>query len=292
MCAKRREPQKKKKKMRMAKMAKKLPPSVGASQTAASLTAQIRSGVAPTLAAPLHKLPSNVIVDLTPDEIVEVDRVAQARPRFASSNHPSAQTRRDLTRSQLQTDRIGLMGAYAVAKLFGLGANTRARCARAGALLKGLKLPNGSTVQVKAKDVHTNPDRPYWFALDSVNPREFTADVGILAYVYRREPKNDWHIVIDGQQHGPFECKELLRRYAIGEIDEESFVWRDGMEEWATFGTIAEFRGRVKIPGCITRDRFIAEHVLANLGTGPRAAVATCRFDPIENFDPIAKLLA
>jgi predicted Zn finger-like uncharacterized protein len=50
----------------------------------------------------------------------------------------------------------------------------------------------------------------------------------------------EWHVVIDGQQSGPFERAELLRRHAAGEVDDDSYVWRDGMDEWAAFGAVAE----------------------------------------------------
>lgn len=174
------------------------------------------------------KLPSDLIVALTSEEIADIRRVAHERPGFLPNLYNK--TRRDLTRSQIETDRIGLTGEYAVAKLFGLSLDA------CGLRLKGLQLdgghdmmlPDGKTVQIKAIEVHTNPNRPYWYSLEGTDPMEFTADVGIMAYVLHRTP------------------------------------------------------GQVKIPGFITRERFITEHVLANLGTGLRAAVATCRFDPIE----------
>ena len=53
-------------------------------------------------------------------------------------------------------------------------------------------------------------------------------------------PLGEWHLVVDGQQSGPFESAELQRRHAAGELDDDALVWRDGMEEWAAFGAIAE----------------------------------------------------
>jgi hypothetical protein len=175
-------------------------------------------------------LPSNVTVELTAEELAEIRRIVPGlRERVVDAGIPNF-TRRDHTRSQVQTDIVALTGEYAVAKLFGLGLDA------CGLMLNGVErdggrdliLPDGTTAQVKAMEVHTNPHRPFWFALENIYPNEFTADVGIMAYLLCREP------------------------------------------------------GKVKIPGYITRDRFQAEYVLADLGSGKRAAVATCQFDPIE----------
>ncbi len=53
-------------------------------------------------------------------------------------------------------------------------------------------------------------------------------------------PTGEWHLVVDGQQSGPCERDELQRRHAAGELDDDTLVWRDGMDEWAAFGAIAE----------------------------------------------------
>jgi hypothetical protein len=186
-------------------------------------------------------LPSNLIVELTAQELADV--VQAASELTARSVHIPNYSRYDMTRSQAQTDLVGLKGEYAVAKLFGLGLDA------CGIRLKGIAmdggcdivLPNGMTVQVKTVEVYKDADRPYWFLLETANPAEFTADIGILAYVLRFDP------------------------------------------------------GKVKIPGYVTRQRFLAEHVLAlpRCPVGPRvasktktkhAAMATCRFDPIEQL--------
>jgi predicted Zn finger-like uncharacterized protein len=57
-------------------------------------------------------------------------------------------------------------------------------------------------------------------------------------------PAGEWHLVVDGEQSGPFESAELQRRHAAGELDDDALVWRDGMDEWAAFGTIDELAVR------------------------------------------------
>ena len=59
-----------------------------------------------------------------------------------------------------------------------------------------------------------------------------------------KTPAGEWHLVVDGEQSGPFEPTELQRRHAAGELDDDALVWRDGMDEWAAFGTIDELAVR------------------------------------------------
>jgi len=59
------------------------------------------------------------------------------------------------------------------------------------------------------------------------------------------EPPIDdaWYAVVDGEQAGPLPRAELVRRHAAGELDDDALVWREGMEEWASYGAVAELRG-------------------------------------------------
>lgn len=197
-----------------------------------------------------RKHPSNKIIELTDAELAECRRVANERAGWLSKNVYN-KTRRDTSRSQVDTDYVGMVGEYGVAKLFGFGFDA------CGLMQKGLGrpddistsaaqidggrdmvLPNGLTAQIKSVEVHSNPNYSYWYSLDHEDPtdrtvaNEFTADVGILALVLRFAP------------------------------------------------------GRVKIPGYITRDRFLNEYWIGNLGSGPRAQVAGYWLDPIEQLMP------
>ena len=53
---------------------------------------------------------------------------------------------------------------------------------------------------------------------------------------------DDWHAVVDGQQIGPFDSREVSRRRAAGELDDDSYVWREGMTDWAPLGSIDALR--------------------------------------------------
>ncbi len=51
-----------------------------------------------------------------------------------------------------------------------------------------------------------------------------------------------WHAVQDGRQIGPFDSGELRRRRAAGELDDESYVWREGFADWQPLGAVGELR--------------------------------------------------
>ena len=59
---------------------------------------------------------------------------------------------------------------------------------------------------------------------------------------------DDWHAVVDGQQLGPFDSREVSRRRAAGELADDSYVWREGMTDWAPLGSIDAFRDGVREP--------------------------------------------
>src|SRR5262249_18572051 len=63
-------------------------------------------------------------------------------------------------------------------------------------------------------------------------------DVGAAASAAQPE----WHIVQDGEQLGPFDTSELLRRRASGQLDDESYIWREGFAEWQQLGSVKELR--------------------------------------------------
>lgn len=57
------------------------------------------------------------------------------------------------------------------------------------------------------------------------------------------EPASDgavWHVVIDEDQVGPMTVADLRERYARGEIDSESYVWREGFEDWQRLADVSE----------------------------------------------------
>ena len=49
-----------------------------------------------------------------------------------------------------------------------------------------------------------------------------------------------WHAVIDGDQQGPFAVGQLQEMVGNGQIDRETYVWREGFEGWLALGEVSE----------------------------------------------------
>ena len=41
-----------------------------------------------------------------------------------------------------------------------------------------------------------------------------------------------WHVVVGGDQQGPFAPRQIGELLAEGKIDWEAYVWREGMDGW------------------------------------------------------------
>jgi len=51
-----------------------------------------------------------------------------------------------------------------------------------------------------------------------------------------------WHLVIDREQVGPMTPAEVRAKFAAGEIDVETYAWREGFGDWLRLGSIEDFR--------------------------------------------------
>lgn len=51
-----------------------------------------------------------------------------------------------------------------------------------------------------------------------------------------------WYIVVDGEQKGPLPEVELSRLFAKGTVGLDSYVWKEGFEDWKVAGDVAELK--------------------------------------------------
>jgi predicted Zn finger-like uncharacterized protein len=51
-----------------------------------------------------------------------------------------------------------------------------------------------------------------------------------------------WHLVIDREQVGPLSPSEVRAKFAGGEVDAETYAWREGFGDWLRLGSIEDFR--------------------------------------------------
>ena len=87
----------------------------------------------------------------------------------------------------------------------------------------------------------------------------------------------EWHAVQDGRQLGPFDSGELQRRRAAGELDDDSYVWREGFTDWQPLGAVDELRPALSMPMPIVDEPAHGEpaHAAGALFGGAAAHAAT-----------------
>jgi len=49
---------------------------------------------------------------------------------------------------------------------------------------------------------------------------------------------SQWYYAVQGQQQGPIDEAELRQLAQTGKIGEQDLVWKEGMEDWQTFGQV------------------------------------------------------
>src|SRR3954470_21088233 len=57
-----------------------------------------------------------------------------------------------------------------------------------------------------------------------------------------------WHLVIDREQVGPLSPSEVRQKFSAGEIDAETYAWREGFGDWLRLGSIDDFRDLAAAP--------------------------------------------
>ncbi len=58
---------------------------------------------------------------------------------------------------------------------------------------------------------------------------------------------NPWHVMRQKEQLGPFADAEIIAQIKRGDIDARTYVWREGMAEWARLGEVAELKGHLPV---------------------------------------------
>src|SRR5258708_5773577 len=50
-----------------------------------------------------------------------------------------------------------------------------------------------------------------------------------------------WHLVVNGDQVGPLPDADVRERITRGEVNAETYVWKDGFTDWVKLSTVTEF---------------------------------------------------
>jgi predicted Zn finger-like uncharacterized protein len=67
-------------------------------------------------------------------------------------------------------------------------------------------------------------------------------DMGQQAEDYGYDPATSpvWHVVLDGEQQGPYTAEQVGQFIAAGQLDYEAYCWRDGFADWMHLQDIQE----------------------------------------------------
>lgn len=87
--------------------------------------------------------------------------------------------------------------------------------------------------------VRGNQEQPEPEPALAATPDGAYSDQQDAAAAYQEAP--EWHVVIDGEQVGPMTVAEVTERFQIGEINENSYIWKETFSDWRRLGDVEEF---------------------------------------------------
>ncbi len=90
-----------------------------------------------------------------------------------------------------------------------------------------------------------------------------------------------WHLVINQDQVGPLTVAEVQQRFASGEVDGETFTWREGFADWLPLSQVDAFAALVA-SGSTTTAGSASAAVSSMFGSGDD--LGTSRSDPGDLF--------
>ena len=94
-----------------------------------------------------------------------------------------------------------------------------------------------------------------------------------------------WHVVINQEQVGPMTAAEVQQRFAGGELDAESYIWREGFADWLPISQVDTFAAYVQSGSTTTAASPGSDAVASMFGGGGLGDEAgTVRSDPGDLF--------
>ena len=93
-----------------------------------------------------------------------------------------------------------------------------------------------------------------------------------------------WHVVIDQEQVGPITVAEVSQKFAAGEIDAESYIWREGFADWLPLAQVPDFAALAAGGGATSQGSSGADAVSSMFGSTNFDDGGTSRSDPNDVF--------
>ena len=51
-----------------------------------------------------------------------------------------------------------------------------------------------------------------------------------------------WHIVVEGEQQGPYTTAQIAEYVQAGSLENESFIWKEGFNDWLPISSVEEIQ--------------------------------------------------
>ena len=96
-----------------------------------------------------------------------------------------------------------------------------------------------------------------------------------------------WHVVINQDQVGPMTAVEVQQRFSGGEIDSETYIWREGFADWLPLAQVDTFAQLASAGPASAPSRSGADAVASMFGGGEDSITSTStatRNDPSDLF--------
>ena len=74
-----------------------------------------------------------------------------------------------------------------------------------------------------------------------------------------------WHVVLNGEQQGPYSIPQVRDMLAAGHIDPETFVWRDGFDGWLPMQEVQELAVVFSAPAAEAEAPFMGNDLFASI---------------------------
>jgi predicted Zn finger-like uncharacterized protein len=120
-------------------------------------------------------------------------------------------------------------------------------------------------------------------------PQQEAKDTRVYDYGYEGggAPAADdqiWHVVINQDQVGPMTAGEIQQRFAGGEIDAESYIWREGFADWLPLAQVDVFASLAASAPAPSHGGAAAVNAMFGAGAGMNDESGTMRSDPGDLF--------
>jgi predicted Zn finger-like uncharacterized protein len=80
-----------------------------------------------------------------------------------------------------------------------------------------------------------------------------------------------WHVVLNGEQQGPYSIPQVREMLAGGHVDAETYVWRDGFDGWLPMQEVGELAAVFSAPSAEHEAPFMGNDLFASIAPPPAA---------------------